>query len=308
MQRGEFTVIDAINAKTSEMSRYKEMCSVYRYRIFCIDFTGIPIEEVKRRNAGREPLKRVSDSSIEKAYSRFATQGVPSGVKVIKSEDLGSIWMKCFDFSEYKKVHCIGDVRGCNTVLQEYLSSAGGIKDDEMYIFLGNYTDRGIENTATIQFLLSIKDRKNVLLLEGKSDRTLWRWANDAVVRNQEFVLTTQTELQHAKIEKKDVRQLYRKFGQCAYFRFGSRKYLVTHAGLSTIPENLTLVATNQMLRGVGKANQIKEMADAFADTTPENCCQIHAGRNVMQLPIQPKFPLELYLGMVKNTRNPMNT
>lgn len=287
MQRGEFTVIDAINAKSSEMSRYKEMCSVYRYRIFCVDFTGIPIEEVKRRNAGREPLKRVPDSSIEKTYSRFATQGVPSGIKVIKPEELDSIWMKCFDFSEYKKVHCIGDVRGCNTVLQEYFSSVGGIKDDEMYIFLGNYANRGIENAATIQFLLSIKDRKNVLLLEGKSDRTLWLWANDTSIRHQEFILTTQKELEKAKIEKKDVRQLYRKFAQCAYFRFGDREYLVTHAGLSTIPKNLTLVATDQMLKGVGKANQVKEVADAFAIATAEKCCQIHAGRNVMQLPIQ---------------------
>ena len=31
------------------MNRYKEMCDTYRYRIFCVDFTDIPIEEVKRR-------------------------------------------------------------------------------------------------------------------------------------------------------------------------------------------------------------------------------------------------------------------
>ena len=51
MQRGEFTVIDATNSKTSEMNRYKDMCSTYRYRIYCVDFTDIPIEETKRRNA-----------------------------------------------------------------------------------------------------------------------------------------------------------------------------------------------------------------------------------------------------------------
>lgn len=195
--------------------------------------------------------------------------------------------MKCFDFSEYKKVYCIGDVRGCNIVLQEYFSSAGGVREDEMYIFLGNYTDRGIQNAVTIQFLLSIKDRKNVPLLEGKSDRTLWLWANDVTIRNQEFVSTTQKELEQAKIEKKDIRQLYRKFAQCAYFRFGDREYLVTHAGLSTIPGNLTLIATDQMLKGIGKANQVKEVADTFAATTAEKCCQIHAGRNVMRFPIQ---------------------
>lgn len=82
--------------------------------------------------------------------------------------------------------------------------------------------------------------------------------------------------------KEKDVRQLYRKFAQCAYFRFDDREYLVTHAGLSTIPENLTLIATDRMLKGISKANRIKEVADTFADTTAEKCCQIHAGRNVM--------------------------
>ena len=59
MQRGDFTVIDATNSKTSEMNRYKEMCETYRYRMYCVDFTDIPIAEVKRRNLNREPLKRV---------------------------------------------------------------------------------------------------------------------------------------------------------------------------------------------------------------------------------------------------------
>ena len=74
MQKGEFTVIDATNSKTSEMNRYKNMCETYRYRMHCVDFSDIPIEEVMRRNAGREEFKRVSDDVIDKMYSRFATQ------------------------------------------------------------------------------------------------------------------------------------------------------------------------------------------------------------------------------------------
>lgn len=54
MQNGEFTVIDATNSKTSEMNKYKEFAKNYRYRIYCIDMTDIPIEETKRRNAERE--------------------------------------------------------------------------------------------------------------------------------------------------------------------------------------------------------------------------------------------------------------
>ena len=50
MKRGEFTVIDATNTKTSEMNRYKDLAKKYRYRIYCVDMTNVPIEVVKKLN------------------------------------------------------------------------------------------------------------------------------------------------------------------------------------------------------------------------------------------------------------------
>ena len=287
MQKGEFTVIDATNSKTSEMNRYKEMCNTYRYRIYCVDFTDIPIEEVKRRNANREPLKRVPDEAIDKMYSRFATQKIPSGIKVIKPDELDTIWMKMFDLSEYKKIHHIGDIHGCNTALQKYLSDNGGIKDDEFYIFTGDYIDRGLENADVVNLLISIKDKKNVLMLEGNHERWLWLYANDCVGKSKEFELVTKPQLDDAKIDKKDIRQLYRKFGQCAYYKYGDNVYLVTHAGLSTMPKNLSYVATDQMIRGVGNYNDFEKIAETWLNTTPDNFYQIHGHRNTKRVPIQ---------------------
>lgn len=287
MQRGEFTVIDATNSKTVEMNRYKEMCSTYRYRIYCVDFTDIPIEETKRRNANREPLKRVPDESIDKMYSRFATQKIPSGIKVIKPNELDSIWMKMFDMSEYKKVHHIGDIHGCNTALQKYISDNGGIKDDEFYIFTGDYIDRGIENAQVIEFLISIMYKKNVLMLEGNHEKWLWIWANGGCGKSKEFELNTRQVLENTKIDKKMVRQLYRKLGQCAYYKYGKNIYLVTHAGLSTIPENLSFVATDQMINGVGSYKDSETVANSFCHITLDNCYQIHGHRNTKQLPVK---------------------
>lgn len=287
MQKGEFTVIDATNSKTSEMNRYKEMCNTYRYRIFCVDFTDIPIEEVKRRNANREELKRVPEEVIDKMYSRFATQKIPSGIKVIKPDELDTIWMKMFDMSEYKKIHQFGDIHGCYTALQKYLSDNGGIKDDEFYIFTGDYIDRGLENADVVKFLISIMDRKNVLLLEGNHERWLWLYANDCIGCSKEFELVTRPQLEEAKINKKDIRQLYRKFGQCAYYKYGNDVYLVTHGGLSTLPKNLSYVATEQMIKGVGNYNDFEKIADTFFETTPSNVYQIHGHRNTKGLPVR---------------------
>ena len=285
MRNGEFTVIDATNSKTSEINRYKDLCSEYKYRMYCVDFTDVPIEVAKERNRNREEMKRVPDEVIDKVYSRFETQKIPSGVTVIKPNELDKIWIKMLDMSEFKKVHVIGDIHGCNTALHEYLDSVGGIKDDELYIFCGDYVDRGIENAGVVQTLLSIYERKNVWLLEGNHEQWLWAWANDRIAKSKEFELVTKTELDNAGIDKKAMRQLYRRLGQCAYFKYHGNVYMVTHAGLSNVPENLTTLATIQMIKGVGNYNDYIEVSESFVRNTPSNYYQIYGHRNTKRLP-----------------------
>ena len=280
MQRGEFTVIDATNSKTSEMKQYKKLCQEYRYRIFLIDFSDVPIEECKRRNNLRAVMKQVPEAVIDKMYSRFKTQGIPSGITVIKPEELDKVFMKKIDLSEYKAIHHVGDAHGAYTALQEYLNEIGGIKDDHFYIFAGDYIDRGIENAEVIQFLLSIKDKPNVFLLEGNHEIHLRRYSEDKKSFSKEFELFTKPALDKAGFNKKDLRQLCRKFAQCAYYTYHGNTYLVTHSGLSTIPQNLTFVATDQMIRGVGRYNDVEQVADTFLNTTDEHTYQIFGHRN----------------------------
>ena len=286
MQHGEFTVIDATNSKASEMNRYKELCDAYRYRIYCVDFTDIPIDEAKRRNAKRDILKRVPDEVIDKMYSRFATQKIPAGITVIHPNELNKIWFNKMDFSNYKKIHVFGDIHGCNTVLQQYFKD-NKIKDDEFYIFTGDYIDRGCENADTLNFLMSLINNKNVFMLEGNHERHLWNWANDKTGTSKEFEMYTRSELESAKIDKKEVRKFYRRLGQCAYFKYNDKTFLITHGGISTIPDNLTFVATEQMIRGTGNYNDYEIVENTFKDTTPENYIQIHGHRNTKNLPVK---------------------
>lgn len=280
MQRGEFTVIDATNSKTSEMNKYKKLCQEYRYRIFLVDFTDVSIEECKKRNSLRAAMKQVSEAVIDKMYNRFKTQGIPSGITVIKPEELDKVFMKKIDLSEYKVIHHVGDIHGCNTALQKYLNAIDGIKDDHFFIFCGDYIDRGIENAEVVQFLLSIKDKPNVLLLEGNHEIHLRKYSEDKKSFSKEFELFTKPALDKAGFSKKDLRQLCRKFAQCAYYTYHGNTYLVTHGGLSTIPQNLTFVATDQMIHGVGKYNDVEQIADTFFNTTDDHTYQIFGHRN----------------------------
>lgn len=288
MQNGEFTVIDATNSKTSEMNKYKELAQNYRYRMYCIDMTDIPIEEVKRRNSMRNELKRVPDEVIDKMYSRFETQKIPSGIKVLKPDELNTIWYKPINFDvddKYKKIHIIGDVHGCYTVLNEYLN--GEFKHDELYIFTGDYLDRGIENAEVMNLLLKECKLPNTIFLEGNHERHLWLWANDITSKSKDFEFITKPQLVKAGISKKDVREFYRRLGQCCYFTFNGNTYLVTHGGISNIPDDMITIPTSQMIKGVGSYTDVDMVDESFKNNTNNNTYQIHGHRNVANTPIQ---------------------
>lgn len=290
MSKGEFTVVDATNSKTSEISRYKEFADKYRYRMYIVDMTDIPIDVVKERNANRLPeYKRVPDKAIDKMYARFATQKVPSGVKVIKQEELDTVLYRPADFSKYKKIHVIGDQHACNTALQEYLKD--GIKEDNLYIFVGDYLDRGIEPAETVKFLLSIYKLPNVILLEGNHECYLRNYAHNIDDYSRNFKETTLPYLNKAtgsgEIKKSELRQLCRRFGQVCYFTYGDKKVLVSHGGLSSMKDNLIYVSTEQIIRGVGEYEDYLECAKAFEENTDENTYQINGHRNITEAPVR---------------------
>lgn len=287
MERGDFTVIDATNSKTADMKKFLDLCEEYKYRIYCVDFTDVPIEVAKQRNAARTGLKRVPDKVIDKMYSRFAAQKVPSKIPIIKPDELDKIWMKKIDLSGYKKIHHIGDIHGCYSALKEYLDKIGGIKDDEYYIFLGDFCDRGIENAEVLKFLISIYMLPNICLLEGNHEKALYDWADGKSGFSKAFETFTAPELGRENIDKKEVRKLYRRLRQCAYYDYHGNTYFVCHGGLSAIPECLTKVPTKQLIDGVGSFDEVEQVATAFLKNTPENVYQIFGHRNPKFLPIR---------------------
>lgn len=288
MKNGEFTVIDATNSKTAEMSKYKDLAKKYRYRTYCIDMTDIPIEETKRRNAEREEFKRVPEEVIDKFYSRFKTQQVPSGITALKPEELDKIWYRPMDLSKYDKIHVFGDLHGCYTVLKEYMDSNDGIKEDEFYIFCGDYIDRGIENAETVKYLYEISKLPNIIFLEGNHERWLWMWANNLISPSKQFEFSTKPQLVKAGISQKETRKFYRKLNQCCYFAYHEKTFLVTHGGISNFPDNnLLKIATGQMIKGVGRYADADIVDKAFSENTSHNMYQIHGHRNVIKSPVQ---------------------
>lgn len=173
-------------------------------------------------------------------------------------------------------------MHGCFTVLDSYLK--GRLEDDELYIFTGDMVDRGIENAKVVQFLLRIKDRKNVILLEGNHDKYLKQYGHDEVTRSSVFNKKTKPELDEAGFDKRDIRELARRFHQIAYFTYGQDTYIITHGGISALPDNLLFTATSQLINGVGGYET--DIDHVFTKNMEgRNIIQIHGHRNMFRLP-----------------------
>lgn len=285
MSRGEFTVLDATASKTKDIRQYKELADKYRYRMYCVDFTDVPIDECKRRNRMRAEDKIVPDSGIDNIFSRFAGQPVPAGVEVIKPTELYKVLEKPIDLSSYRKIVFIGDVHGCYDTLMQYFEN--GLEDDVEYIFLGDYIDRGSQSAEVVNWLYSIMGKPNVCLLEGNHEKYLRDYGNGVVTRSSEFEEKTKPQLIAGGFDEKKARMLYRKLRQMSHFTYNGLEILATHGGIPCMRANLAFIPACAFINGVGDYKDYQVVADTWMKETNGNQYQVHGHRNMAQDPVQ---------------------
>lgn len=297
MQNGDFTVIDATHYKKSLFNRYKNLIKQYKYRAFIIDFTDVSREVCIERNKKRELYKQVPEETINKMCSVFEFEKtsdfkeIGSSFTVIKPDDVKYMLKPDYllsDYtSKYEKIIVFGDIHGCYEPLHKYFEK-DGFNKNYLYIFTGDYLDRGIQNLEVLQFLIKVKDYKNVILLEGNHENWLQLYSSKnsddfKKIKSREFINYTVPQI--SGLNKKDIRQVCRKFSQMQYFKFGNKKYVVCHGGISCLP-NIT-ISTNQFVQGIGKYEDELECGINFLSNTEENIVLIHAHRNVFDKPIK---------------------
>ena len=294
MKRGEFTIIDAVHSKSSEFSRYKSLAEQYRYRLYCVDFTDIPIEVAKERNAKRPEYKQVPEPEIDKVYSRFATQGKTSGFTVVKPENFEDILTtEPYDWNEYENIHIFGDIHGCYEPLRQYFEGNPYTEKDG-YIFVGDYFDRGIQNLDVYKFIENMISKKNVLFLTGNHEQTLRDYAFGMTVKSKDFLEKTAMQLTEGGVTQSDLRQLYRKLGVAAYITFRGYDFIISHGGIPYFPkQSMDFYSADSFIRGIGTySDDIDEIFDNWAQEHNKDkiqqheIYQIHGHRNLLKHPL----------------------
>lgn len=276
MNRGEFIVIDAMNI---DISNWRKLADKYRYRIWYKNFNE-SLETCIYRNNHREGYKRVPEEVICRAYKRMDGTVIPKYANEITDSFFDGI--KPLDVNKYDNIFVIGDIHGCFEPVKKFFDEHS-FSNDNLYVFCGDYLDRGPNNKETLEFLLSFIDCKNVMFLEGNHNWEKY-WANDEIeqIRSKEFLLNTINQIKD--VDKAKVREWCRRWIQMAYLEFNGQKYFITHAGLGFCPDEkfMRFIPSYDMIRG----GKYEEDVDTWYDEKETDVIQIHGHRNIYEYPV----------------------
>jgi predicted kinase len=289
MARGEVIAVDGTHTTARYYNDYAQLAYRHRYQMFIVDLSEVPLEQAIAQNKSREAYKVVDEGVLRDMHDRLSNLADPKGWQILRTADeiKVSLEQSVLDFSAYTRVHHIGDIQGCYTPLAEYMSQ-NPLRDDEAFVFVGDMLDRGKENDKVLDYISrELVGKLNVYFVEGNHDLYVWQWLHGWPVKTREFNGRTRRQLEAADIEKPAVKRLLQSMTPALHYRHGERNVLVTHAGLSTLPDNLGLISAEQCIRGVGSYDQVDVIDDTFARTTDEHTFQIHGHRNRQNFPLQ---------------------
>lgn len=282
MQNGDFTIIDATHSDLKLLNKYKDLANTYKYTMYCLEF-DVPLEEALRRNRERDSYKYVPERVIERTYETIKkNEKLPSALKKIETID-EIINFYTADVNQYEKVVIIGDIHSCAEPLKEVLKD---FNEETLYIFVGDYFDRGIQPVETFNIMLDLLEKPNVILIEGNhEEKSMKKFIYDEEKYTKSFEETTLLPLlkeYDVDYVRASLKKIYKKLRQCFAFEFRGKKFLCTHGGLPLVPK-LTLVSAKEMIHGVGKYET--EIGEIYSENYKKGLCQgfiqVHGHRGV---------------------------
>ncbi|EHO77808.1 hypothetical protein HMPREF9942_01275 [Fusobacterium animalis F0419] len=282
MENGDFTIIDATHSDIKLMNKYRDLANTYKYTIYYLEF-DTPLEECLKRNRERVGYKYVPEKVIEKTWEAIKNkEKLPNIFKKINSID-EIINFYTADVNEYKKVIIIGDIHSCAEPLKEVLKD---FSEENLYVFVGDYFDRGIQAVETFKIMLDLLEKPNVVLIEGNHENnSVKKFINDEEKYTKSFDETTlQPLLKKFELEyiKAGLKKIYKRLRQCYAFEFRGKKFLCTHGGLPLVPK-LALVSAREMIKGVGRYET--EIGEIYSENYKKGLCQdfiqVHGHRGI---------------------------
>ena len=287
MSNGDFVVLDATHTTSKAVNAYKELLNKYKYTVYYYE-PDTSLEECLARNATRTDYKRVPEQVIHRMHKMIKTTTLPKFCRKINSIDEINNYFTVNLTNRYKRVRIIGDIHGCYTALQQAITPWD---EKTLYIFCGDYLERGIENKEMIYEMMRLSTLPNTIMLEGNHERHIANFAFNTNLDHskrfmKEVVAPIVKDMMKKDVEslQRELRLFYKSLRQCYPFSFHGKKYIVSHGGLSYVP-NMTFISisTSTFINGFGAyETDIAKIYDAnYEKGMCQNFIQIHGHRGV---------------------------
>lgn len=318
MQRGLTTIIDATNIKEASMNKYKALADKYFYRVYVVDFTGIPIEVCIERNKNRG-YKKVPEKVIYSMADSLKTAKIPDGIKVISLYEFIDI-IHAIDVEisteNYDRIMFIGDIHGCLNTLKEIFKE--GIDERTLYVFTGDYIDRGPYSVETLLWLSQFVNRKNFIFLEGNHERWIRDWLTDNIndIRSKEFkeitskqfddyfsyegnkrdkdflrIVNFASSLREFALIKINSFSIKGKVAEMLGLNVQKEKYIFAcHGGVPYINPTVGLMSSSDIIKGVGRYQDCVDVDNEFDKNLGNELYQVHGHRNFYNSPIRVNY------------------
>lgn len=283
LSNGGAIFIDNLNQDQKSIDTYLDIMKQYHYDYRIVRFPLMDKEFYYKRNEQREMYKRLPKEALDRNYDLFVNSKFDDPSKIITPEQ-ALTYVKAtpesllLDLSHYKKINWIGDLQGSFYPLKKFFDQNTYSKD-EVYIFVGDYLDRGIQNDKCFRFVQKYMDYENFIFLAGNHELHLYNYSNDILTPPSEFTYNTLPQLLKAGINKEDMRELYNKLHLYSFIHYRDKNIMATHAGLANVPKHPRLLTTIEYMRGYGSYSY--DVDKTFNELNQDNnWYQVHGHRN----------------------------
>lgn len=286
MKGGELVVLDATNLREQAYKKYKKLAKTYNYRFFVVDFTPDfdnfkekqqYLNQILERNRQRLQYKRVSEDIIRRHLDSATNKTYINTSVLIKPEEYEEkVLYRKYDLNKYKTINLYSDLHGNYTTFKNVI---GEIKEDEFYILLGDYVDRGFENKEVIEWLYENIERKNMVFLQGNHERWLKYHANGEVdkIKSKEYLYETKPEIESLENWEHKIKTITKKLQQLYYFEYAGKNYLCTHSGVNYFDERMINYSEDEVTYARGNQNLVAhKFKESLEEQRITNTYNIH--------------------------------
>lgn len=314
LRRRMFTILDSTCIRLRDLRSWIKMAQSFGVTPVVVDFTTVPVESCMERDQARISKGEyfVGRSVMDRMVTRLEASRIDVAlylekerVSVLSPSDASKALARMtgprLAVNQFRAVYFIGDIHGCYSALcglfREWGLDMFNLPSDCLFVFLGDYLDRGLENGKVLRYIHSICQLPNVMLLEGNHELHWRSWFRGEDLHEvfQETLLECHDTLGERNT-RAYIRDILPRLVPCYELVHSSGlSVLVSHGGVPFVycgQAPTGLIAGEDYIRGIGNyedAAMVAEQYDRMVRTQYAGApwYQVFGHRNVRCAPIE---------------------